>query len=149
MRTLDLGGWGGGGCCTPAVIPSPLFRYISLLDSLVWNTYFWQLNLIFLHFKLGVQTHYPLAWMFFFRTQTTVFPTSYRLKTLFLLSLKTQQWCMPTQPHSQSFFSNAEERKSDQSLHILPSAALVKQQACLVSESKRIKVFGIGNSFLY
>ena len=30
--------------------------------------------------KLGVPTNYPLAWMFFFHTLATAFPTSYQMK---------------------------------------------------------------------
>ena len=39
-------------------------------------------NFSVLNFKLGVQTNYPLAWMFFFCTLATAFPTSYCMKTV-------------------------------------------------------------------
>ena len=39
-------------------------------------------NFSVLNFKLGVQTNYPLAQMFFFCTLATAFPTFHRMKTV-------------------------------------------------------------------
>ena len=72
------GGWGGGHCKTLLKAPSapyPLFCYISLLDSLdMTHLFCWQLILIFLYLTS--------AWMFFFYTPASAFPTSYHMKTV-------------------------------------------------------------------
>ena len=89
MRTLHLGDLTGRGTLYAPAVSSPthpLFCYISLLDSLIWNTFFVVLfrmssHSIFMYIKLGVQTNYPSAWMFLFRTLATTFPTFYRMKT--------------------------------------------------------------------
>ena len=58
--------------CKPNLSPYPLFCYISLVDSLIWNT-------IFLPYS------------------SCCFPYFLPYKNcLLLLSLKTQKWCMPT-----------------------------------------------------
>ena len=61
-------------------------------------------NFSVLNFKLGVQRNYPLA--------------VGTLNYLFFLSLKTQQWCRPTQPRSQCFLmqSNWLEKTANQLL---------------------------------
>ena len=130
-------GW--GMLLAPAVSspPSFLFCYISLLDSLIWNTFFWQLVLIFLYFELGLQTRYPLAQMLFLRIVVTVFPTSYRMKSVcscWVWKLSNDA-CLPNLIPSASFLKQSDslEEKADQLLHTLPLAALVKQQACAVS----------------
>ena len=75
--------WGGGGGGAVRPCCKPLFCYISLLHSLIQNTFFVDnySNFSVFNFKLEVQTNYPLAWMFFFCTLATAFPTSYRMKT--------------------------------------------------------------------
>ena len=75
----------GGGCCKPLLYALPLFCYISILDLLIWNTFFvnlFRMSSHLLNLKLAVQTNYPLAWMFFFCTLATAFPSSYRMKTV-------------------------------------------------------------------
>ena len=75
----------GGGVQAPAVSPpSPLFCYISLLDWLIWKPFLLitHSNFSVLNFKLGIQTNYPLAQMFFFHTLTAAFPSSYGMKTI-------------------------------------------------------------------
>ena len=54
--------------------------------------------------------------MFFFRTPATAPDTPENC--LFLLSLKTQQRCMLTQPRSQCFFLNAERLIGEESRSI-------------------------------
>ena len=43
----------------------------------------WQLILILLYFKLGMQTNYPFTQTFFFHTIAAAFPTSCCLKTVY------------------------------------------------------------------
>ena len=64
--------------------PPSILLYITSRFAYMKHLFYWQLILIFLYLtsKSGVQTNYPLAWMFFFRTLTTAFPTSYRMKTV-------------------------------------------------------------------
>ena len=80
MRTLHLGCFGEGATVSPLL----LFSYISLLDLLIWNTFFVDNSFYFFctYFKLWVKTNYLLAWMFFFCTLATAFPTSYCMKTV-------------------------------------------------------------------
>ena len=71
------GGLGGVSArCNPP--PAPLFSYTSLLDSLLTT----HSNFSVLNFKLGRQTNFPFAWMFFFRTLAAAFPTSYLMKAV-------------------------------------------------------------------
>ena len=76
--------WERGGAASPSCKPPPLFCYIHLQIheyeapfSLTVYSNFSVLNL-----KLGAQTNYLLAWMFFFRTLSTVFPTVWKLFVL-------------------------------------------------------------------
>ena len=100
--------------CSP---PPSLFYYIWLLDLLIWHTFFVDYsNFSALNFKLGVQTNYPLAWMFFFCDLATALSTCW---------VWTQQWCMPTQPCPSASFlmqSNWLEKKADQLLCIRKEA---------------------------
>ena len=56
--------------------------------------------------------------MFFFRILVNAFPTSNHIKIikLFLLSVKTKQKCMPTQPRSQWFFPNSKRLVGEESI---------------------------------
>ena len=89
MRTLQLGDLRGRGTLYAPAVSSPThppFFYLSLLDSLILNTFFVVLfrmssHSIFMYIKLGVETNYPSAWMFLFRTLATTFPTFYCMKT--------------------------------------------------------------------
>ena len=74
--------------------PLPLILLYTFLDSLTETPLLLKIYSIFsvLNLKLGAQTNYPLAWMFFFHTPATAFPTTYRMKTV----------------PSQCFFPNAE-----------------------------------------
>ena len=74
-------------CCKfslPLPPPPSILLYITSRFAYMKHLFYWQLILIFLYLtsKSGVQTNYPLAWMFFFRTLTTAFPTSCRMKTV-------------------------------------------------------------------
>ena len=106
--------------------PPSLFYYIWLLDLLKWHTFFVDYsNFSALNFKLGVQTNYPLAWMFFFCDLATAFPTSYCMETVCTCWVWTQQWCMPTQPCPSASFlmqSNWLEKKANQLLCIRKEA---------------------------
>ena len=77
LQLGDIGG-GGGYCKTSLSAPRcpypSQFCYISLLDSLNLKYLIcWQLILIFLYLTS--------AWMFFFHTLATAFPTNYLIKT--------------------------------------------------------------------
>ena len=136
-----LGRWIGvvaSPCCKLPPIPSPLILlHIISRFSYMKHLVFWQLILIFLFFKLIVQAHYPLAWMFFFHTLTTVFSNSYLIKTLcscWVWKLSNDACLLnliPTAPFLMQ--SDWLEKKANQSQHILPSAGLVKQEAYVVS----------------
>ena len=63
---------------------------------------------------------------------------------LFLLSLKTQQCCMPTKPRSQFFFPNAErlQKKDDQSLCIRKQALGTR----LIATKTMVRCYVISNA---
>ena len=91
----------GGGTVNPHSKTPSLFCYISLLDRLMWNTFLLTThsNFSVINFKLGVQTYYPLSWMFFFHTLATAFPTFCHMKSV----CSCRVWklrCMPTEPCS-------------------------------------------------
>ena len=127
MQTLQLvflGGMVGGHCKTlkpcyklpPPPSPlTPLFCYISLIDSLNMKHHFcWQLILIFLHLTS--------AWMFFFRTLANAFPTSYHMKTVcsgWVLKPSNKE-CLLNFVPSTSFLTQSHwlEKKDDESLCI-------------------------------
>ena len=78
--SCKLCSWGVGGAASPLT----LFCYVSLQIRLYETPFLLTThsNFSVLDFKLGVETNYPLAWMFFLHTLATAFPTSYRLKTV-------------------------------------------------------------------
>ena len=90
-------------------LPFRLFCDISLLDSLIWNTFFLTTHSNFsvlqirgantLSFGVNILLPYFSYCFPYFLPYENCF---------FLLSLKTQQWCMLLQPHPQCFFLNAE-----------------------------------------
>ena len=113
MWTLQLGSW----------------RHdISLLDSIIRNTFFLATNSKFsvLSFKLGVQKSYPLAWMFFFCTLATTFPTFYFMKTVCSCRVwkLSNDACPLNLIPSASFLTQNDwlEKKADQSLWIKKEA---------------------------
>ena len=134
------GVWGKGGgegvLSASAVSHSPLILlYITSRFAYIKHL-FWQLILIFLYFKLGLQTHHPLAWMFF-RTLATAFPASYRMRTVCSRRVwKLSNDACPLNLIPQCFFPNAErligEESQSVATHVAFSCSL-KQQACLVS----------------
>ena len=71
MPTLQLGGLRGAvrPCCEP-----PILLYITSKFAHIKHLFCWQLILIFLYLTS--------AWMFFFLTLATAFPTSYQMKTV-------------------------------------------------------------------
>ena len=83
MRTVQLGGLAGERCKPPP--PPPILLYITSRFAYMKPLFCWQLILIFLYLTLGVETNYPLAWMFYFHTLATAFPSSYHLKIFFVL----------------------------------------------------------------
>ena len=141
MQTLQLGGFGGGSvspCCK-----LPLFCYISLLDLLMWNTFLLTThsNFFVLNLKLGVQTNYPLAWMFFL-TLATAFP----MKTVcscWIWKLSNDA-CPLNLIHSASFLtqSNWLEKKSYQ-LHLVRIEALGTK---LIPTKTMVRRYVIGNA---
>ena len=97
-----------------------LFCYISLLDLLIWNTFFvnlFRMSSHLLNLKSEGQTKYPSAWIFFFCFLATAFPTSYRMKTVcsFWVCSEAQRWCMLIQPRIHCFFSNVEQLNGEES----------------------------------
>ena len=78
MGILQLGGF--GACKSPLSYFATYHSKIRLYETLFLLTT--HSNFSVLNFKLGVQTNYPLARMFFFRTLAAAFPTSYRMKTV-------------------------------------------------------------------
>ena len=84
--TSELFSW---GCCKEGALqalavshpcPPSNLLYITSRYAYMKHLFCWRLILIFLYFKLGVLTYYPLAWMFFFRTLSTAFPTANLMK---------------------------------------------------------------------
>ena len=73
--------WGGGGRGRAVSPPPPILLYITSRIAHMEYLFCWQLILIFLCFKLGVQTKHALAWMFFC-TLATAFSTSHCLETV-------------------------------------------------------------------
>ena len=70
--------------------------------SLIWNTFLLTTysNFSVLSFSLNILPPYSsYCFTYFLPCENCL---------LFLLSLKTQQWCMPTQPCCQCFFPNVE-----------------------------------------
>ena len=90
------------------------------------HVFCWQLLLIFLYFSLNV----PLPYSSYF------FPYFLPYENcLFLLSLKTQQLCMPTQPCFQCFFPNAERLIGEESWSITHGKTLKSRQCVNASKS--------------
>ena len=82
ITNFAAGGFGGAvsPCCK--LLPSPpILLYITSRFGYIKHLFCWQLISV-LNFKLGLQTSYPLARMFIFRTLATAFPTSYHMKTV-------------------------------------------------------------------
>ena len=119
MQILQLEVLEDGGrehCKTPYKLISsplsPLFCYISLLDLLNMRQLFcWHFILIFLCLTS--------AWMFFFHTLATCFPTSYHIKTVCSCWVwkPSNNACLLNLVPSASFLtqSNWLEKKADQS----------------------------------
>ena len=74
-------------------IPPSILLCITFRSAYMKHLFCWQLILILLYltthanssvpnFKLGMQTNYPLVWMFFFTTLATAFPTSYHINAV-------------------------------------------------------------------
>ena len=115
----------GWGRCTIrpwyqlSLTATPLFCYISLLDSLNMKHLFcWQVILIFLYLTS--------AWKFFYHTLADGFPTSYHIKTVcscWVLK-SSNNTCLFNLVPSTSFLtqSNWLEKKSEQSLCIRKEA---------------------------
>ena len=83
-------------------------------------------NFSVLNFKLGVETNYPLAWMFF-RTLATAFPTSYHMKTDFfcwVCKLSNDACPLYCVSSSASFLMQSDwlEKKADQLLCVRKEA---------------------------
>ena len=122
-----------------------LFCYISHLDRLMWNTFLLTThsNFSVINFKLGVQTYYPLSWMFFFHTLATAFPTPCHICSCWVWKLK----CMPTEscsPVPSASFrmqNNWLEKKADQSLRVRKEALGLM----LMSTMTMIRCYIIGN----
>ena len=80
---IAAGGFGGGGV---GVSLPPLCWYIYITSRFACMKYLFLLtthsNFSVLDFILGVKTNYPLAWVSFFCTLATAFPTSYHMKTV-------------------------------------------------------------------
>ena len=106
-------------------------------------------NFSVLNFKLGVQTNYPLAWMFFFRTLATAFPTSYRMKTVcscWVWKLSNDACPLNLVP-SASFLTQSDwlEMTADQSLCIKKKALGTK----LMPTKTMVRPYVIGNVWMY
>ena len=114
--------WRGRGCCKPPVLTSTLpFCYISLLDSLIWNTFFVDNSFWFFCTWFRIRSPNKLSFVLnvLLPYSSYCFPYLRPVENcLFLLSLKTQQWCMPTQPCSQCLFPNAEQLIGEESQSI-------------------------------
>ena len=115
MRTLQLGGLGeGGGCCKP---PPSIKLYITSRFAYMKHLFCWQFILIFLYL-LQIRSADKLSFGLnvFLLYSSYCFPYILLYENcLFLLSLKTQHCCMPTQPHSQCFFHNTERLIGEES----------------------------------
>ena len=113
MRTLHLGCFGEGAMVSPLL----LFSYITSRFAYMKHLFCWQFILIFLYL-LQIMSADKLS----FGLNVLLLYSSYCFpyfllyeNCLFLLSLKTQQWCMPTQPCSQCFFPNTEQLIGEES----------------------------------
>ena len=134
-------------------------------------------NFSVLNLELGVQTNYPLALMFFFRTLPAAFPTSYRMKTVcsswvWKLSndastLYIMHFIIQSALLHYSFpflvlvcYIRLVYCMSNFQIVSIALTSLVKDTFCLqlcqsnsklvwLASIKRVKVLGIGNSFLY
>ena len=125
IQEFNLGaGWVWGGirpCCKPPYFAIYHF-YIRLYKTTLLTTYS---NFSVLNFKLGVQTNCPLAWMFFFRTLATAFPTSYLMKSVCSWVWKLSYDAFPRNlVTSASFLTQSDwlEKKADQSLCVRKEA---------------------------
>ena len=126
---------GGGGRGRAVSPPPPILLYITSRIAHMEYLFCWQLILIFLCFKLGVQTKHALAWMFFC-TLATAFSTSHCMKTV---CSSTYQWCMPTQPWTQSDWL---EKKADQLLCLREEALGTR----LMTTKTMVRCYVIGNA---
>ena len=126
MRTLKLGGLGRSvSPPSPAPPPPPILAYITSRYAYMKLLFCWQLIPIFLY-KLGVQANYPLAWIFFFRTLATAFPTSYCMKNICFCWVwkSSNDVCPLNQIRSASFLTGSDwlKKKTDQLLCVRKEA---------------------------
>ena len=129
--------WGRGAPKTPAARPPPYFAIYHFYIGLLYETPFLlttHSKFSVLNFKLGVQTYYPLSWMFFFHTLATVFPTSCQMKTVCSCRVSKLR-CMSTEPCSPV------PTQSDQSLCVRKEALGLM----LMSIMPMIRCYIIGN----
>ena len=121
--------WGRGAPKTPAARPPPYFAIYHFYIGLLYETPFLlttHSKFSVLNFKLGVQTYYPLSWMFFFHTLATVFPTSCHMKTVcscWVWKLSNDACSLNLVP-SVSFLTQRDwlEKKADQSIFVRKEA---------------------------
>ena len=117
-----------GGCWNHPPPPPTYFAiyhfWIRLYETpFLMTTHF---NFSALRFKLGMQTNYPLAWMFFFHTLATAFPTSYRIKTVLV------EFESPVMMHAHSTsFSVLPNADHDKMLHYWQCINAFKSILCL------------------
>ena len=113
---LAAGGFGGGSVrphCKP-----PILLFITSRFAYMKHLFCWQLILVFLYLTS--------AWMFFFRTLATGFPTSYRMKAVcscWVWKLSNDACLLNLVPIA--FFltqSDWLEKKADQSLYVRKEA---------------------------
>ena len=143
------GVWGMGTVCPCCKPPLLLFDCISVLDSLIWNPFFLlttHSNFSVLNLKLGVQTNYPFARMFFFCTLATAFPTSYHMKTVCSCWIWKLSNLIINLVPSASFLTQNDwlEKKANQSLCDRKEALRMR----LMSTKTMVRCYVMGNVYM-